>query len=107
MSNVDNLVHLPSAQVQTGFVLGTVYQNIRGYPIYVAIRFKSSVVGDNEVVVYSDSIAVPAAVVGIYRYAVVANLAETTVTFIVLPRYYYTASVTVGSMEIIGWTEWR
>lgn len=95
----------PTVMTRPGKIVGTIYQNTTGKPLYVvATVIMPIALPQAEVVVYCD--ANPSPSTEILRF----QIAEQTsfpfylpLSFIVLPGYYYLA---VGSATTQEWTEW-
>jgi hypothetical protein len=80
---------------------GVVYQNTNLTPQFVSINF--TMASGNNPIVYCDNTASPTTVIAnLYISGSVANM---SVFFIVLPKYYYT--VTLGGAGIYRWSEWN
>ena len=107
MSNVSNPpIIYPVGQSSPSRVFGTVYHNTKNRPLYVNVICSSTAVGLNSVYALCDATVTPAiGVAGYFQDATVAG-ARGTISFIVLPGYYYSVTLQSGAMSQIAWIEW-
>jgi hypothetical protein len=85
-------------------VLGSVYQNTTGKPMFVSVTAHTSNVTNANILAQTDSNSSPSTYVA---YAALAqNGIDGQITFWVLPNNYYTVTVNVGTPGLSLWTEW-
>ena len=85
-------------------VLGTVYQNTSGKPMWINITF-TAVAGTDGINVVTDASATPTVVVAsLYNFSTATAI---TVSFLVLTGNYYEVVISIGSaFTINSWVEW-
>ena len=85
-------------------VLGTVYQNTSGKPMWINITF-TAVAGTDGINIVTDASSTPTVVVAsLYNFS---NATAITVSFLVLTGNYYEVVISFGSaFTIDSWVEW-
>jgi len=107
MSNVNNpSVARPLTKRFPSRVLGTIYRNTTGYPLYVAVACSSNVIGVNIFLAVSDASATPTTQVAEYYQDATVASGVGTLSFIVLPNDYYKVYIILGGGNVGSWVEW-
>jgi len=85
-------------------VLGSVYQNTTGKPMFVSVTAHTDNVTNANILAQTDSNPSPSTYVA---YAALAqNGIDGQITFWVLPNNYYTVTINIGTPGLSLWTEW-
>lgn len=112
MSNIDNPNNYRGVTTQTDVTgvrsIGVaVFQNTLATPRFVCVTLECSAASPNAVYIYCDAAAAPSVTIArFYHNATVATI-RTTLSFWVLPGYYYRAVLAQGAMGLMAWFEWN
>jgi hypothetical protein len=98
-----------STQTVTSNVIGTIYKNTKTTPIFVAITLccvSSGGINFGQVSILVDSVTPPLVAIGKTFNGSGTTIVYETISFWVLPNYYYQVLLVSNTVNLISWVEW-